>query len=693
MSKNTVRGRAPNLGLPKAGLLETRSSTLALPNLGWPSLRLFDLDFPIKLLAIAIAVACSALIPDAKGQEAPVTATPSPAPAIEAPFKQWYQADYTVREGDLVDVVQRVEYLIGSQSMVQALGQQRINVNEHFYDLEIVEAATLKADGRRIDVTPDKIIEQTGNPGQQIIFEADNKVRTVVFPDLAVGDRTRTVTRFRQKRAHSPGGFSYGLVFAQSSRIVSGRVSFDVPKDMQLHLFTDRLAHTSDTAGERTRHVWTYDERPYKAEEASAVLPFDREPRLIISSFRDWEAAGRSFWVGAEPKSAVTPAIAELAQTITKGMTDRRSQAQAISDWVAGNVRYVAIFLGTGGFVPHDADSVALNRYGDCKDHTTLMRALLAAKGIAADYALINTRPLYRTEDVPRPNFDHVILYLPEFALYTDPTSANSGFGVLPTSLYDKPVLRSGTGGITLARTPVADAERNRLLIRAEITVAPDGTATGRSVTEGQGFMATVLRSLMVSMERQDTAELAKRNLNQQGLAGSGSLELRSPADRTEPYAVTSNFAVSDKVFAGGDARSVILGLRLVGRPIEAMRTINREGRGNDFVCIANSYREEIVLKLPEGRVPQQLPSDVMQRHALGEYSALYRRSGSTVTVTRQYQMRAPSSVCKVEVARQLAGVLDAADGDFRKIIRLVEPPAANAGKGGAGKGSTGKGG
>ena len=400
-----------------------------------------------RLIAAAIAIAiicCSVIVPSgvwAQHAAAPPAQVPdhdahnvgSAPAAIEAPFRQWYQADYSVRDGGLVDLVQRVEYQIGSQAMVQTLGQQRINVNEHFFDLEIVEAATLKADGRRIDVARDKIIEQTGNPGQQQIFEADNKVRTVVFPDLAVGDRTVTVTRFHQKRLHTPGGFSYGLVFSAATRIAGARVSFDVPADLALHIFTDRLGYSKEalpeaSSGARVRHVWTYAERPYKADEPSTVAAFDREPRLIVSSFRDWTSAGQAFWTGAESKGAVTPTIRELADSITAGMTDRRQQARAVSDWVTANIRYVAIFLGSGGFVPHDADSVMVNRYGDCKDHTTLMRALLSAKGIEADYALVNARPLYRTEEIPRPNFDHVILYLPEFDLYTDPTAASSAF-------------------------------------------------------------------------------------------------------------------------------------------------------------------------------------------------------------------------------------------------------------------------
>ena len=259
---------------------------------------------------------------------------------------------------------------------------------------------------------------------------------------------------------------------------------------------------------------------------------------------------------------------------------------------------------------------------------------------------------------------------------------------MLPSSLYDKPTLRSGPKGVTLARTPAAQAERNLMAVRATLKVTADGAASGTSVTEGSGTSASVLRGMMTTMERQDPAELGRRALYQQNLAGAASVTMRSPRDRIEPYSVAMQFAVTDKVFSSGDARAVIVGPRLVGRPVEQLRAIYREGRSNDFVCIANTYREDITVEFPAGGSPRQLPADVAQRHALGDYSAQYRRTGNVVRIVRQFVWRPTSSVCTVDMVRALAPVLDAADSDFRKVLRLpeavkdavkVDAPRANA--------------
>ena len=65
-----------------------------------------------------------------------------------------------------------------------------------------------------------------------------------------------------------------------------------------------------------------------------------------------------------------------------------------------------------------------MNKFGDCKDKATLMSALLAAKGIASEAVLINFGESYKLPEPPTMvALNHVILYLPEFDLYDDPTA------------------------------------------------------------------------------------------------------------------------------------------------------------------------------------------------------------------------------------------------------------------------------
>jgi transglutaminase-like putative cysteine protease len=51
--------------------------------------------------------------------------------------------------------------------------------------------------------------------------------------------------------------------------------------------------------------------------------------------------------------AVATPEITALAQDLTKGATTEREKIKRLYHWVAQNIRYVGIYLGAGGVVPH----------------------------------------------------------------------------------------------------------------------------------------------------------------------------------------------------------------------------------------------------------------------------------------------------------------------------------------------------
>ena len=84
-----------------------------------------------------------------------------------------------------------------------------------------------------------------------------------------------------------------------------------------------------------------------------------------------------------------------LADRLTAGAAEQREVALRLYHYVASEIRYVAAFLGDGRVVPRDAETVLAEGWGDCKDHSALLQALLAAKGIEAQPALISLRDTY----------------------------------------------------------------------------------------------------------------------------------------------------------------------------------------------------------------------------------------------------------------------------------------------------------
>lgn len=606
-----------------------------------------------------------------------------PAAAADNPaYKRWFDFDYTIRSAELRDLTEHVETEVTAESLVQSLGQYRIANNDRYFDLEIIEAATIKPDGRRIDVQRDQIAVLSGSEAStNILFFADIKTRVVPFPELAAGDRTILVFRVTQKEALGRGGTEIAMSFPPSLYFTALNVTVHAPADLPLNIGERSLQHETAVANDQRTLHWKVDGQPYVPAEANATAPIDWAPMLMVSTYQSWEAIGKAEFAAIDAKSQPDDQIRALADHITAGLTDRRAQAAAIFDWVATNIRYYDIMLNQGGFIPHEAGQILKNRYGDCKDHATLMRALLRAKGIAADYVLINSQArIFRAYDVPVLSFDHMILYLPEFGTYADPTAATSSFGVLRMSEYDRPLLRFGPDGVVFTRTPALSADDVKAELDVEATIGSDGLVSGTSVVRATGPQAVELRDGMRIIEQNGSAAVAKVILTKQRSAGTATFDGHSPFERSDSFEIKSRFDLTDKMFGEDIKPSVVpTGPRILMRPIAPSGVVQNENRQQDYLCRPAAYSETIRLKLPDGKTIRKLPKGEAVTRPLGEYQSSYRMDGNVVVVSRKIIWRVPSSVCTPRVADDVSVVSRAIERDTASRLVLVDTKEAIA--------------
>jgi len=77
------------------------------------------------------------------------------------------------------------------------------------------------------------------------------------------------------------------------------------------------------------------------------------------------------------------PLAAQVA-TIRAASSDPAVRAALALALVQGKIRYVALQMGAGGYVPANADATWASRFGDCKAKTAMLTAMLNDLGIAA---------------------------------------------------------------------------------------------------------------------------------------------------------------------------------------------------------------------------------------------------------------------------------------------------------------------
>src|SRR5476651_128096 len=442
------------------------------------------------------------------------------------PFSNNITATFTVNAPDRITSIYDQSIKINSAGSLNELSQITIPVNEHFWNMKVLKAETIKSDGRHIAVPDDKIIA-TALPNAPALgaFEADIKTTTIIFPDVAVGDTIHFIVRKEQTSAIFPGGFSVIIKAPYELRYHSYTVNLDTPENMNIQVQDAGFSSQSENTKDRKIITWKLQPQTYESPELGSVSPFERSPHLIISDFKDWNSIADTFEKMADPMSMPTQDIQKLADTITANIIDRREQVRAIFDWVSINIRYFNIELGDGGYVPHSASAIVINMYGDCKDHVTLMRALLKAKNIDSNYALTSLEPYYQDNLTPTIAwFNHIILFIPELNIFTDPTAAYSSFDNILPNEADKPVLLIKDNRGEIVRTPAMSVSENRISSESEFYYSSDKNLKGSQKITATGPIAAFLRRDSMIAQQQGSDDFIKTLLGRQHWHGVGKI-------------------------------------------------------------------------------------------------------------------------------------------------------------------------
>jgi transglutaminase-like putative cysteine protease len=536
-----------------------------------------------------------------------------------------------------------VAILVNEERAIKTASERKLTYYRDRQTIEVVEAYTQKPDGRHLPVVADKIMDQqTGTSVNAPMFQ-DSRVKIVIFPDVAVGDRLVLRVRRTQFKSQIPGYFQ-DLTAPGFTPIKQLSITYDMPADVPLYSdnrgFTE--SHPQAAAG-RKLYRWDYIPMENPRIEQDAIGWQEFRSRLLVGTFADFATLAKAYDDGAKDKSVVTPRIAELAQTITKKIADPRAQAYAVDNWVRRNIRHVAVNVGPGGVVPHEADVVLENRYGDSKDQAALMEALLAALHIDSTPALINASTLYSLPKIPSlDTLFRVITYIPSLDLYLDATASAIAPGFLPRYELDKPVLLTKSG--TIAHTPKTQVEK--LDSSSTYKIAADGTGDFVHTDRFIGVGADITRRNNRDTKQADRDNYVERILRGRGLKGQGSFTVGDVEGAGDEYVQKLAGHVEDMVelpgpsgFAAPSSFMFTVSNVVYGLAAEKERT-------QPFVCNDVDIKESARIELPSDVNLIATPKPMDLHDARFDYTAQYTREDHAVLVTRHLQTHGNGKVC-----------------------------------------------
>jgi len=543
---------------------------------------------------------------------------------------------------------------------------------------EILEAYTLKKDGKRIDAPKNsyQVSIDDGYNNASPLF-SDETAISVVFPDLAVGDSMVFSSRVTNSEGMFPDQFSMAHYFSRYTALDDASIVITAPAAMNLRhqSFFLTQAPTVVKDGKQTLR-WTFANRtPEKwAPADNGIAAIGDDPSLFVSTFTSYRQVAEAYGVRATPKAAATDRVKKLAAEIVADKTAPEAQARALYDWVARNISYGGNCIGIGAVVPRDLDVVLDNRLGDCKDHATLLQALLAARGIESEQALINAGGSYQLPGVPVVSaVNHVINYLPKQNLFVDATSSSTPFGMLPMSLGEKPVLlvshyREGL------KTPSTAQYGHGQTLRTRITVNADGSAGGEMELALKGLPAIGAREIMRVIPREQEDLVARKLLEGQGSHGTATLKKDDPTDLLDSYAFRLSFKLDDFIPVGSSTGVLIRPVASTLFPIEAfLKNAYEPTPKKPQFCSGGSSIEEYVLDFHPSVKVIAIPKDFELSTAYLDYKATYRKTDNTLTIKRELKDKTATNVCSPEYSAGYAKTMLAIAKDLKAQIILSD--------------------
>ena len=209
---------------------------------------------------------------------------------------------------------------------------------------------------------------------------------------------------------------------------------------------------------------------------------------------RDWRSFAAWYETRVDPLMQLDP---RQRAWVAAARSNSRSQDELVSRvfaHVQKQVRYLAVEVGEGGWIPHAAAATERAGYGDCKDMSALLVALLREGGVPAHLALVRSRSSGEI-DPAFPfslQFDHVVAWVPDGrnGWWLDATADFLDAGEVVPFITRNPALVLAADSTHFQRPRPRSDDDAEFSARFWVGVAGDGQASLRFVLRSQGSLA-----------------------------------------------------------------------------------------------------------------------------------------------------------------------------------------------------------
>jgi hypothetical protein len=406
---------------------------------------------------------------------------------------------------------ERMLIVLTDTADTEAWQEYPIWLDEHV-ELVACTAEVLDASGEVVHSVPLRNHRRIESPGYNLY--ASDWLSVIPFPALAVGQNLRLDYVRRWRPLYPATRVSLVLGARQRDLRVQVRGGGD---RFRWHIASSNdvfaLAESAGGINLQASEVAPHD-LPDLAPSADMVNPV---LLLAWGEPSSWSGIGQWFnQLVGEPQIAAQ--VADLARSLCSETAAPRTCIEAAADYVKRQVRYEAVEIGRGSWVPTDAATVLARGWGDCKDKSLLLKQMLAVLGVPAHLVLIRSGADggIATDFAWPGAFNHLIVAIPSQAvavteddpvndgyLFIDPTSDMGGVSWLTPSCQGRPALVISDEDGTLVRTPERSRhERRHLQVVGKIEAEDTFTGEVRLLFTGARAVARLRETRIEPRDR-----------------------------------------------------------------------------------------------------------------------------------------------------------------------------------------------
>lgn len=388
-----------------------------------------------------------------------------------------------------------------------------------------------------------------------------------------------------------------------------------------------------------------------------------------------WRAIGQWMDQLEAHRPDPTPEITSQAQQLTAGAPDLYTKLDRITSYIQKNIRYFIVTRGIGGFQAHYANDIYRNRYGDCKDKTTLLISMLQAIGVRAYYLHVDSERGVIDPNEPSLLGNHMItaIELPEgendprlmarvktaagkTLLIFDPTDETTPVGLV------RPDLQGAYGNLAdgensrVLQIPILSPDSAGLDRSGTFTMAADGSLSGDVTDVFNGVDAARERNFLKANVSKDIRDALEKNLSSDlpGLTFKG-YEFHQQDDLDKPISLDLHVSADNYARSAGTlllVRTHVMGTH--AREVPDMM----ESKARKYpieIGHPGRWRDSYDITLPAGFVVDETPDPVNMDTDFASYHSSVSAKGNVLHYQSEYVVR------QVEIP---AGKAD----EFRKL-------------------------